>query len=732
MHGVGPSTVLGGRYAVQRRLEQMPHAERWSAHDATLERDVVVICFLEGDPHAAAALDAARRAAGIDNHRLVRVLDVGRSEGVAFFVEEAIHDAHTLTQILGQGGVPAEEARRIAGETATALEASRARGLHHLVLTPTSILRSSDGTIKVRGIATAAALAGVDEVESTQASRIDAVGTVAIAYAALTSRWPLPGVVPGVEPAPHLVGGVPAPSEIAAGVPGDLDALCRLTLNDDEGPTTPGDFATQIAPWSTTAVEGLGSQPPRDEGLEKTIALPVEGLRPAQPSRVRPAPRSPIPDPASAPTDHTAASAVAAAGALGAAAGLPATGPAPTAPATPSGPAPTGWPTRPVPSGTPSAATRADVPQAGSTASGAGVPVRPVDDTVQTPTTPLARPGSPGTPAAGAQGPAVPPVADPGTTDDGEGGAGAGAAAGAAAAAATAAVGSALGTAGHAAGQAAGAAAHRVGSFARAQADKAAERRELRREAEQRAEQRRISLGQALVEGDELVEPPLPMLPQETAEPPSRDQSKLVLLIMATFLVVALVIGFAGASRIGSGTNLDLGGPPAKNTVTVTAPPTTVGPGDGTTAPGANADGFPVLSATGFDPEGDNAERNGEAARTFDGNAKTFWSSEGYASTNLGGLKKGVGVALDLGQVRKVAEVELVLPDPSDLTVYAAGKRSLAGADEIGASKGKDGTLTVSAAGGPVEAQYIIVWFTKVSQVSDGRFRATLAEVQVR
>ena len=84
MHGVGPSTVLGGRYAVQRRLAQMPGAETWSAHDTTLERDVVVVCLPEDHPNAAAALDAARRAAGHDNHRLVRVLDVGRSDGIAF------------------------------------------------------------------------------------------------------------------------------------------------------------------------------------------------------------------------------------------------------------------------------------------------------------------------------------------------------------------------------------------------------------------------------------------------------------------------------------------------------------------------------------------------------------------------------------------------------------------------------------------------------------------------
>ncbi len=90
MHGVGPSTVLGGRYAVQRRLEQLPSSERWSAHDLTLERDVVATCFAEDSAHADAALDAARRAAGLDNHRLVRVLDVGRSDGIAFFIEEAL------------------------------------------------------------------------------------------------------------------------------------------------------------------------------------------------------------------------------------------------------------------------------------------------------------------------------------------------------------------------------------------------------------------------------------------------------------------------------------------------------------------------------------------------------------------------------------------------------------------------------------------------------------------
>ena len=699
MHGVGPSTVLGGRYAVQRRLEQLPQAERWSAHDTTLERDVVIVCFSENESHADVTLDAARRVAGLDNHRLVRVLDVGHSEGVAFFVEEAIHDAHSLAQILEQGGLPAEEVRRIVGETATGLEAARGRGLHHLRLTPHSVLRAHDGTIKVRGVATTAAMAAEEDLDATQAARLDAVGVVALTYAALTSRWPMPGSVAGLESAPHVVGGVPAPSEIAAGVPGDLDALCRLTLNEDEGPLTPGDFATQIAPWAMSQVSGLGGTTPVDDGSTKTIALSMDQLRadlagvPAPPSpprrdgdggdEVEPPEQVQV----EAPSQHDQ--------------------PGVDDPDTPVGPV-------------------VEVPRP---AQGSGAPVTGA-------TVPRFDPAvSVGAPPSGADSNAGDPtldVANPDSTTPGSAGsehAGAGAAAAAQAAAAASAVGSALGTAGQAAGQAAGAAAHRVGSFARATADKAAERRSLRQASEERAEQRRISLDQALIEGREPLDPPLPMLPADTGSAPSRDQSKLVLAIMAAFLVVAIAIGYVGVTKIGSNTNLDLGNTPTpKGTVKVTAPAVTVTP-----SPPADSGGetFAILSATGFDPEGDGAERNGEAPRIFDGKDNTFWSSEGYASANLGGLKKGVGLRLDLGQSRDVSTVKLVLPNASDVTVYVGQERdSLSSAKQVGSSKGKSGDVTLTAPAA-VKGQYVFVWFTKVTQVSDGRFRATLAEVTV-
>ena len=66
------------------------------------------------------------------------------------------------------------------------------------------------------------------------------------------------------------------------------------------------------------------------------------------------------------------------------------------------------------------------------------------------------------------------------------------------------------------------------------------------------------------------------------------------------------------------------------------------------------------------------------------------------------------------------------------MTVYVGEDRnSLDSATALGSSEGKSGTITITG-DKPIDGQYIFVWFTKVSQVSDGRYRATLAEVSVR
>lgn len=284
MHGVGPGSVLGGRYTTTVRISQSALHERWRASDHTLEREVVLVCFPSASHVAAPGLDAARQAAGVEDHRLVRVLDVGTDGAVSFIVEEPLAGATALSQLLQAGGLPPDEVRRLTGESAQALEKARQRGLHHLGLTPDSILRMADGEVKLRGLATEAALTDAVRASEERASRLDAIGLVRVAYAGLTGRWPAggpdtPRSVRGLAPAPTVAEGVAAPSEISVGVPADLDLICRLTLNHDKGPLSPGDLALQIAPWPSSppvsdGASGIGLTPAR-RGPGSTQVLPI-------------------------------------------------------------------------------------------------------------------------------------------------------------------------------------------------------------------------------------------------------------------------------------------------------------------------------------------------------------------------------------------------------------------------------------------------------------------------
>ncbi|MEO6145382.1 MAG: protein kinase family protein [Dermatophilaceae bacterium] len=606
MHGVGPGTILGGRYSLRGRLSQSRDLERWSAHDTTLERAITLTIVDADHPNRAGILDAARRAAGVEDTRLVRILDVGTQDGNSYFVEEALVGAESLASILARGALPSEEARRIVGEVASALETARQRGLHHLRLTPHRVLRAHDGSIKVTGVAVAVAIEGPDrEPDPAAASRQDAVSVVAVAYAALTSRWPLDERVPGIEPAPRVVGGVAAPSEIAAGVPGDLDALCRMTLNEDTGPLTPGDFASQIAPWSRERVHRVT--------VEQTVVLDLA-------------------DPGNDVITYKVPAHVVTSADRSSDATLPADSPE---------------------------------PEAGH---------RAQEETI------------------------------------------------AAAAAATKAVDNAVAEAGAVVGAVVG----RVGSFARAAADKAAAVATALTDTD--LDDERMSLREALSTHSQNAEPPVPMLPAWSTQPPSRDQSKVVVIIVATFVALSLLVGYCGFRGIGEGVNAPVSAP--KPTVKATAPPAATTPTTPTQATATAGQPLAILSATGFDPEGDGQEKNTQAPRVYDGNLATAWTSEGYGSADFGGLgKKGLGVRLDLGQPTSVNQVTIDLGNgPVDVTVYAATADSLEGATVIGSAKGATGQVQLKATEAMPQTQYVIVWFTKLAP-DGGRFRASISEI---
>ena len=301
----------------------------WQAHDQTLDRIVAVLVVGTQHPHAATMLDAARRAAGVEDPRLVRVLDVGREDTIAYVVSEWVV-GNTLTERLRKGPLGAQEVRTMLGESALALEHARHRGLHHLALTPDDVHLLDDDSIKVAGLAVRAALAGYDVSENADAAdaacAADTKALVALTYAGLTGYWPLAGRT-SLAPAPQVAGAPAAPSEIVSGVPADLDTLCAQTFAGAGAPNSPGDLAAQVAPWGRARRPGraagafplsLGPVRPatrtdtsdRATVDDSTAVLPVSPARPrptAAPARpLKPARAARSPRPAKAATPRRA------------------------------------------------------------------------------------------------------------------------------------------------------------------------------------------------------------------------------------------------------------------------------------------------------------------------------------------------------------------------------------------------------------------------------------------
>ena len=84
MAGVGPGTAIAGRYALRRIVHRAPRGQRWAAHDTSTGYDVAVLLVPSASPNADAVLDAAKRAAVLEDPRLVGVVDAGQDAGYTF------------------------------------------------------------------------------------------------------------------------------------------------------------------------------------------------------------------------------------------------------------------------------------------------------------------------------------------------------------------------------------------------------------------------------------------------------------------------------------------------------------------------------------------------------------------------------------------------------------------------------------------------------------------------
>lgn len=253
-------TVLAGRFRLtEPRPSDLPGTTAWRGRDQVLDRPVQAV-RLRGRTMAE-ALDAARRAALVDDPRLSRVLSVGTHEGEGFVVTDVVAGPD-LAELVTHGPLAADVARAVVGETASALEAALRRGVHHLALRPSCVHVSETSQVTVTGLGVDAAQLGRDTRDFWAASRQDAVALVSLLYLALT----------GVPPEHRPDGEVIPPADLRADVPNDLDTLCVVTLGPhDDGPHSPAEVVRELAPWpgleaARRSAASFGGPPPGGPG----------------------------------------------------------------------------------------------------------------------------------------------------------------------------------------------------------------------------------------------------------------------------------------------------------------------------------------------------------------------------------------------------------------------------------------------------------------------------------
>jgi serine/threonine-protein kinase len=149
-------------------------------------------------------------------------------------------------------------------------------------------------------------------------------------------------------------------------------------------------------------------------------------------------------------------------------------------------------------------------------------------------------------------------------------------------------------------------------------------------------------------------------------------------------------------------------------------------------APGGGDVPLRIASAEDHDPEGDGQENPELAEFAIDKDPASAWTTERYNSPELGGLKSGVGLVLDLGRAREVGAVRILTTLP-DWRFELRGSTNGSSFSRLADGDGEtsfvaQGDTTVEIE--PRRVRYLLVWITDLAP-ADGGYRADVARVQI-
>lgn len=263
---VSPGALLAGRYRIAELLAEIDGARVWRAVDEVLSRAVVVDVLPVGDPRTNLLFDAARRAAAAGDPRFLRVLDCDMHDGVTYCVREWA-GGRPLERMLGTGPLTGQQAGWLAREVSEALENLHRTGLAHGSISPSTVVVTDAGAIKVVGLATEAALRS----SGPGSPEADVFALGELLYASLTGRWPGPAPAWGLQPAPVEHGRLLSPRQVRAGVPRSLDDICDRLLSDPPRHHTPPITSAAGLSAALSGVVGSSHEPPNQ--MDETVQV---------------------------------------------------------------------------------------------------------------------------------------------------------------------------------------------------------------------------------------------------------------------------------------------------------------------------------------------------------------------------------------------------------------------------------------------------------------------------
>ena len=262
----------------------------------------------------------------------------------------------------------------------------------------------------------------------------------------------------------------------------------------------------------------------------------------------------------------------------------------------------------------------------------------------------------------------------------------------------------------------------------------------------------------ASIDGDRswflgLTEPPgtgLPARPSGPARParPGRPTRQATeprrpgrWAVVTLVLLAALgLVSYLMLSSSGSTPSANSGSPSAKGTTGHRAshPPS---PGHTTSPPSSPSHSAPpppqVLhpaSVVAFGPSGAGQGDDPQDARlAIDHPRGTYWQTDWYASALFGNLQSGTGLLLNMGHPVTITSAQVTLgPERGARLQLRAGSAPALGSLRTVASAFDAAGVVQLPTHGPVTAQYVLIWFTKLPPNPSGNFQARVYNVKLQ